>query len=98
MPTRICVAVMPDTTVFRACARASELRPRSRAWSWSTRMRTVRAGSIPVVVDIAGARVVVQNPRDSEGDGAHLLRLNTAHPVLHRPTNRRPEFQGIDPS
>ena len=46
MPLRSSVAVTPDTTVFSDWARSCELRPSRRAWSWSTRMRTVRAGSI----------------------------------------------------
>ena len=46
IPLRIWVAVTPDTTVFRACARSWELRPSKRASSWSTRILIVRAGSI----------------------------------------------------
>ncbi len=34
------------TTVFNTEASAAELTPSSRAWSWSMRTRTIRAGSI----------------------------------------------------
>ena len=98
MPLRIWVAVMPDTTVFRAWARSCELKPRRRRLVLvdpdPDRARRLH----PVVVDVPGAGLGPQDLRDIERDRAHLVRVRSAHPVLQRPSDRRPELQRIDPS
>ena len=52
----------------------------------------------PIVVDVPGAWGRPDFLSDLERDRAHLLRLPSAHPVLKRPSDRRAEFQRVDPS
>ena len=46
MSSRTCVTALPDMIVFSTLARVSELKPSSRASSWSMAMRISRDGSI----------------------------------------------------
>ena len=52
----------------------------------------------PVVVDVRGAGGRADKLSDLGGDLAHLIRLPPAHPVLERPSDRRPELQRVDPT
>ncbi len=52
----------------------------------------------PVVVEVFCARGGSDRLSDTECDRAHAIRLNPAHPILHRPPDRRPELKWVDPA
>ena len=96
MPSRTWVTAAPDMTLFITAAIASELRPSSRAWSWSMRMRIFAARLDPIEVDAPGAIIGGDDLRQPKGDVAHLVHIRPADAVLHRPAHRRTELQRND--
>src|SRR3954465_1998967 len=52
----------------------------------------------PVVVHLFDEGVRRQDLGHLEGDLAHLSGVRPAYPILQRPTNRRSQFKGVDPS
>ena len=62
------------------------------------RMRTCRAGSIQSKLTLLGLRVGRDDLRELEGDLADLRDVGTADAILHRPSDRRPELERIDPA
>ena len=93
MSSRTWVTVVPVIVAVSRSATAAELSPRRRASSWSTRMRSSRAGSIQSKLMSRASPVRCHDLGEPQGDLAHLPGVRAAHPVLQRPADRRPEFE-----
>ena len=96
MSSRTCVTGVPEMTVLSTLASACELRPSSRASSWSMRMRTWRAGSIQSKLTFSACGLVAIDLGELERDLAHLAEVGAADAILHRPADRRPELERRD--
>ena len=97
MSSRTCVIGVPEMTVLSTLASACELRPSSRASSWSMRMRTCARRLDPVEIDVLGLRIAGDDLRRASSAISRTLRdLGPADAILHRPADRRPELQRID--